>query len=92
MTLKERIALWIARLGLKTLVERLVDRPLTRKENKMLSRIFGNWQTTLIGIALGALQLHQGGMSLGSALKATLFAMLGGLAKDAVVGSAPGVK
>ena len=90
MSIKEKIALWFARREIRKLVERLIGRPFTKGEKVMFGKILNaaaNWQTTLIGVALGALQLHQGGLSWGSALQAALWAALGIAAKDASTGS-----
>lgn len=81
-----RIVEWLirrkARLELERWLEQVLKRPLTRKENSMLKGLFVNWQTTLIGIVMGAIQLHQGGMTWGNAAIAALMAALGIVAKD----------
>lgn len=90
MTLRGRIAAWYIRQRLTKAVSEWVGRRLTRKEKAMLGRIFGNWQTTLIGVVMGAIQLHNGGLTWANALQAALLAALGLAAKDAGTGSAPG--
>ena len=48
----------------------------------MFKSFFRNWQTSVIGLAIGAYQLHQGGMTWGNALMAGLMAAFGLAAKD----------
>lgn len=62
---------------------------MTREERKMLSRIFGNWQTTLAGVFAAAVQAYLGGMSIKSVLASLPTLLIGMLAKDAATGSAP---
>jgi hypothetical protein len=78
VTLKERIALWSARREIVNLAERIIGRPLTHKEKGM----FKNWKTSLAGIAMAAIQMHQGGMTWGNAVIAALMALMGLAAKD----------
>jgi hypothetical protein len=89
MTWKERIALWFAMREIAKQAEvglgRLLKRPLTRKEKSMLGSFLVNWKTSLIGIVMAAVQLHQGGMNWKSALMAALMAGLGIAAKDSNV-------
>ena len=91
MTVKERIALWIAarevRKQAEAWIEKSIGRPLTRKESKMLNALVGNWRTSLVGVVMAAVQLHQGGMNWRNALMAALFATLGFAAKDSTTGS-----
>lgn len=84
---------WFLRRQIVVAVQGWLGRRLSRKERtEMFGRLFGNWQTTLIGVVMGAIQLHQGGMNWGNALQAALLAALGLAAKDAGTGSAPGAK
>ncbi len=48
----------------------------------MFANVIRNWQTSLIGIVMAAMQLHQGGMGWGNALIAAAMAALGFAAKD----------
>ena len=90
--LKEKIALWFAarevRKQAEAWLESSLGRPLTRKESQMLNALIGNWKTSIVGIVMAALQLHQGGMTWQSALMAALMAALGFAAKDSTTGSA----
>jgi len=82
MSLKSRIAAWVAAREVRKLVaeaaERVLGRPLTKGERKM----FKNWQTTLLGCLAAAAQLHQGGLTWGNAIASALLAALGFAAKD----------
>ena len=86
MNLKEKIALWFAMREIEKQaeagLEKLLKRPLTRKEKSMLSAFLKNWQTSILGLVMAAVQLHQGGMTWGSAVLAALMAALGLAAKD----------
>lgn len=42
-----------------------------------------NWQTSILGLIMGAVQLHQGGMGWGNAALAAAMAAFGLMAKDA---------
>ena len=48
----------------------------------MLTTFLANWKTSLIGVVMAAIQLHQGGMSWQNAALAALMAALGFAAKD----------
>ena len=89
MTLKEKIALWLAEREIRKRavewLEQLLGRPLTRKEKTMFLSFITNWKTSLIGVVMAAVQLHQGGMGWRNALVAALFASLGLVAKDSNV-------
>ena len=89
MSLKEKIALWFAMREIAKQVEagleKLLHRPLTRKEKSMLGSFLANWKTSLIGLVMAAVQLHQGGMNWKSAVVAALMAALGLAAKDSNV-------
>ena len=76
MTLKERLALWLLRRKL------VAATGLHGKDKRMFSTFLKNWQTSLIGCVMAAIQLHQGGMNWGSAALAALMAALGLAAKD----------
>jgi hypothetical protein len=82
VNLGTRIKVWFAvrkiRQRFVAWLEERIGRPLTREE----SRMFKNWQTSLIGIVMAAVQLHQGGMTWGNAIIAGLMAALGFAAKD----------
>ena len=89
MTLKEKIALWFAEREFKKQAVRFLGktlgRPLTKKEKAMLGTFLISWKTSLIGVVMAALQLHQGGMGWKSAIMAALMAALGLAAKDSNV-------
>ena len=51
----------------------------------MLGSFLVSWKTSLIGLVMGAFQLHQGGMNWKSAAMAALMAALGLAAKDGQV-------
>jgi hypothetical protein len=95
MSWKEKLALWFALRKVAQLaeagLEKLLQRPLTRKEKSMLGTFLVSWKTSLIGVVMAALQLHQGGMNWKSAAMAALMAGLGLAAKDGNVtgGSTP---
>ena len=76
MNLKSRFGLWLLRRKL------VAATGLKGKDKTMLSALLKNWQTSLIGIVMAAIQLHQGGMGWGNALIAALMAALGLAAKD----------
>ena len=76
MTLKERLALWLLRRKL------VAATGLKGKDKRMLSAFLKNWQTSILGLVMAAVQLHQGGMTWGSAVLAALMAALGLAAKD----------
>ena len=48
----------------------------------MFSTFLKNWNTSILGLVMAAVQLHQGGMTWGSAALAALMAALGLAAKD----------
>lgn len=81
MSLKSRLAAWYFAKQLRRALVEWIGRPLTKGESTM----FKNWQTTLIGVVMGAAQMHQGGMTWGNAAIAALMAGLGFAAKDAGV-------
>ena len=56
----------------------------------MIGRWFGNYQTTLIGLAGGVLNQVANGMSWQSASMSAFIILLGLFAKDAQTGSRPG--
>ena len=89
MTVKERLALWLAEREIRKRavgwLEQLLGRPLTRKERTMFLSFLTNWKTSLIGVVMAAVQFHQGGMTWHNALVAALFAALGLVAKDSNV-------
>ena len=89
MNLKEKIALWFAMREIEKQaeagLEKLLKRPLSRKEKSMLGSFLVNWKTSLIGLVMGAVQLHQGGLNWKSAVMAALMAALGVAAKDSNV-------
>lgn len=91
MKFKERIALYFAWREVCKQVEGWLEgalhRPLSRKEKSMLNSLLGNWKTSLAGIIVAAIQLHQGGMSWTNALLAAAMAALGFAAKDGSIGS-----
>ena len=83
MKLKSRIALWLVRRKV------VAASGLKGKEKKMFASILRSWQTSLVGLVMGAFQLHQGGMTWGNAVTAALFALLGLTAKDSTVSGPP---
>jgi hypothetical protein len=89
VSLKEKIALFFAMREVhkraEAGLEKLLKRPLTRKEKSMLGSFLVSWKTSLIGLVMGAFQLHQGGMNWKSAAMAALMAALGLAAKDGQV-------
>ena len=89
MNLKKRIALWFAKREIakqaEAGLEKLLKRPLTRKEKSMLGSFLVNWKTSLIGLVMAAVQMHQGGLNWKSAVMAALMAALGVAAKDSNV-------
>ena len=89
MSLKEKIALWFAMREIEKQVagwlERAIGRPLSRKEKSVMATFLANWKTSLIGVVMGAIQLHQGGLSWQNAAFAALMAALGLAAKDSNV-------
>jgi hydrogenase-4 membrane subunit HyfE len=91
VTIKEKFVAWLAarevRKQAQAWLERSLGRPLKKGESQMLNALIGNWKTSLLGIVMAALQLHQGGMSWQSALMAALMAALGFAAKDSTTGS-----
>jgi hypothetical protein len=76
VNLKSRFGLWLLRHKL------IAATGLKGKDKRMFSTFLRNWQTSLIGCVMAAIQLHQGGMNWGSALLAALMAALGLAAKD----------
>ena len=76
MNLKSRFGLWLLRHKL------VAATGLKGKDKRMFSTFLRNWQTSLIGAVMAAIQLHQGGMSWGNAAIAALMAALGLAAKD----------
>ena len=89
MNLKEKIALWFAMREIEKQaeagLEKLLKRPLSRKEKSMLGSFLVNWKTSLIGLVMAAVQMHQGGLNWKSAVMAALMAALGVAAKDSNV-------
>lgn len=57
----------------------------------MITRMFGNWKTSLLGVAAGVLNLIANGTDWKSALFSGVLTLLGLAAKDATTGSAPGM-
>lgn len=58
----------------------------------MIFRMLGNWQTTLLGVAAGVLNLMANGTHWRSALMSGVFTLMGLVAKDANTGSQPGAR
>ena len=76
MNLKSRFGLWLLRHKL------IAATGLKGKDKRMFSTFLKNWQTSILGLVMAAVQLHQGGMTWGSAALAALMAALGLAAKD----------
>ena len=76
MNLKSRFGLWLLRHKL------VAATGLKGKDKRMLSAFLKNWQTSILGLVMAAIQLHQGGMGWGNAAVAALMAALGLAAKD----------
>ena len=76
MNLKSRFGLWLLRHKL------VAATGLKGKDKRMFSTFLKNWQTSLIGCVMAAIQLHQGGMNWGNAAVAAFMAALGLAAKD----------
>ena len=91
MSIKEKLALWIATREVRKRIERWIEksiaRPLTRRERAMLNSLIGNWKTSLLGLIMAAVTMHQGGMTWHAALMAAAMAALGIAAKDSTTGS-----
>jgi hypothetical protein len=79
VTFKERIGLWLLRRKI------VAASGLHGKDKRMFAGFLRNWQTSLIGCVMAAVQLHQGGMSWQNAAIAALMAALGLAAKDSNV-------
>lgn len=58
----------------------------------MMFRLLGNWQTTLLGVAAGILNLMANGTHWKSALMSGALTLMGLVAKDANTGSSPGAR
>ena len=83
MTLKERLGLWLLRRKI------VAASGLHGKDKRMFAGFLRNWQTSLIGCVMAAVQLHQGGMTWPNAAIAALMAALGLVAKDSGVSGPP---
>jgi len=83
LNVKSRIALWLLRRKV------VAASGLKGKEKTMFASFLRNWQTSLIGLVMGAYQLHQGGMTWANAVTAGLMAAFGMAAKDSTVSGPP---